>query len=115
QERTELEDELRLDLSERDEILKEAVILFNSISSALYEKSSSGWLTVSATDNGPDFELNISGAKSAGINNMQIYCFDMMLMRLSVKNGLGPRFLIHDSHLFDGVDDRQVKRALELG
>jgi uncharacterized protein YydD (DUF2326 family) len=27
----------------------------------------------------------------------------------------GPGFLIHDSHLFDSVDGRQVTRALRIG
>ena len=46
---------------------------------------------------------------------MQIFCFDMMLMRLCAKRGIGPGFLIHDSHLFDGVDGRQVISALRVG
>lgn len=46
---------------------------------------------------------------------MQIFCFDMMLLRLCVQRGIGPGFLIHDSHLFDGVDGRQVVRALRVG
>ncbi|MNG13737.1 hypothetical protein D3C84_974340 [compost metagenome] len=55
------------------------------------------------------------GSKSKGINNMQIFCFDLMLMVLLSKRGIGPKFLIHDSHLFDGVDDRQVARAFYIG
>ena len=31
------------------------------------------------------------------------------------KRGIGPGFLIHDSHLFDGVDGRQVISALKVG
>lgn len=46
---------------------------------------------------------------------MQIFCFDMMLMRLCSKRGIGPGFLVHDSHLFDGVDGRQVISALKVG
>ncbi len=38
-----------------------------------------------------------------------------MLMELCMKRLRGPGFLIHDSHLFDGVDERQVARALEIG
>lgn len=41
--------------------------------------------------------------------------FDMMLMRLCSGRGIGPGFLLHDSHLFDGVDERQVATALRLG
>ena len=29
--------------------------------------------------------------------------------------GIGPGFLIHDSHLFDGMDSRQVGHALQIG
>ena len=46
---------------------------------------------------------------------MQIFCFDMMLMEICQKQGRRPGFLIHDSHLFDGVDERQVAKALQLG
>jgi uncharacterized protein YydD (DUF2326 family) len=38
-----------------------------------------------------------------------------MLSELATKRGLGLGFLIHDSHLFDGVDERQVAKALQLG
>ncbi len=34
---------------------------------------------------------------------------------LSCKRGLGPGFLIHDSHIFDGVDERQTAKALQFG
>ena len=63
----------------------------------------------------PAFEIEIQGAKSRGVSNMQIFCFDMMLTLLSLERGRSPGFLIHDSHLFDGVDERQVGTALALG
>jgi uncharacterized protein YydD (DUF2326 family) len=59
--------------------------------------------------------VTIDAQRSKGINNMQIFCFDLMLSELATKRGLGPGFLIHDSHLFDGVDERQVAKALQLG
>jgi uncharacterized protein YydD (DUF2326 family) len=46
---------------------------------------------------------------------MQIFCFDMTLAVLWSMRKLGPGFLIHDSHLFDGMDSRQVARAIEIG
>jgi uncharacterized protein YydD (DUF2326 family) len=39
----------------------------------------------------------------------------MMLMQIASQRGLGPGFLVHDSHLFDGVDERQIGHALALG
>ncbi len=43
---------------------------------------------------------------------MQIFSFDMMLIVLCQKRGIGPGYLIHDSHLFDGMDTRQIAKAL---
>jgi uncharacterized protein YydD (DUF2326 family) len=54
-------------------------------------------------------------ARCQGITNMQIFCFDLMLTEIGCKRGYGPGFLIHDSHIFDGVDERQVAKALQLG
>jgi uncharacterized protein YydD (DUF2326 family) len=46
---------------------------------------------------------------------MKIFCFDLMLMQLwSARDPAIRRVLIHDSMLFDGVDERQVAAALEL-
>jgi uncharacterized protein YydD (DUF2326 family) len=108
-----LELRLRQDYREQEGILKRAILAFEDISGALYEKA--GSLTIDVSPNGPKFEVTIHGQKSKGINNMQIFCFDMMLMRLWVERGLGSGFLVHDSHLFDGVDERQVAKALQIG
>ena len=42
-------------------------------------------------------------------------CFDLMLAEICSEQGRFPGFLVHDSHLFDGVDERQVAKALQLG
>jgi len=112
-ERANLTKALRDDIHERSAIIREAILLFESLSESLYEKA--GSLTISETSNGPQFAVNIDGQRSKGITNMQIFCFDLMLTELGLKNGRGPGFLIHDSHLFDGVDERQVAKALQLG
>ena len=65
--------------------------------------------------NGPVFDVRIDSQRSKGINNMQIFCFDLMLAELGANRRKNPGFLVHDSHLFDGVDERQVARALQLG
>jgi uncharacterized protein YydD (DUF2326 family) len=104
---------LRDDIHERSDIVREVILEFESLSESLYEKA--GSLTVSETGGGPQFEVHIDGERSKGITNMQIFCFDLMLTEISLKNGRGPGFLIHDSHLFDGVDERQIAKALQLG
>ena len=112
-ERNRLEIRLRRDLTEQEKLLSEAILEFEKVSKRLYE--SAGSMSIDATSNGPDFQFKIQGARSKGISNMQIFCFDMMLMCLTTKRGYGPGFLIHDSHLFDGVDGRQVGSALKAG
>ena len=112
-ERNRLTLRLRRDFAEQKERLSEAILAFEETSKRLYE--SAGSMTVEETSNGPVFQFPMQGSRSKGIKNMQIFCFDMMLMRLCAKRGIGPGFLIHDSHLFDGVDGRQVVSALKVG
>lgn len=112
-ERARLHKALQDDLHERGELIGEAVLIFEDLSNALYETA--GNLTISATHNGPSVEVRIDSQRSKGITNMQIFCFDLMLADLATRRGMGPGFLVHDSHLFDGVDERQIAKALQLG
>lgn len=112
-ERNRLTLRLRRNFSEQKQRLNEAILAFEETSKQLYE--SAGSMTVDETSNGPVFQFPMQGSRSKGIKNMQIFCFDLMLMRLCAKRGIGPGFLIHDSHLFDGVDGRQVISALKVG
>lgn len=112
-ERNRLTLRLRRDFAEQNQRLSEAILAFEEASKRLYE--SAGSMTVDETPNGPVFQFPMQGSRSKGIKNMQIFCFDLMLMRLRAKRGIGPGFLIHDSHLYDGVDGRQVISALKIG
>jgi len=112
-ERNRLTLRLRRDFAEQKQRLSEAILAFEETSERLYE--SAGSMNVEETSNGPQLEFPMQGSRSKGIKNMQIFCFDMMLMRLCAKRGTGPGFLVHDSHLFDGVDGRQIVSALKVG
>jgi uncharacterized protein YydD (DUF2326 family) len=112
-ERSKLLVRLRQDYQEQEIALQRAILAFEEISNSLYEEA--GSLTINESSNGPKFDIRIQGERSKGIKNMQIFCFDMMLMRLCAERGIGPGFLVHDSHLFDGVDERQVAKALQIG
>jgi uncharacterized protein YydD (DUF2326 family) len=114
-ERARLVQRLRRDLDEQGARVREAITTFESVSRALYEDEHAGSLTLEPTNNGLNLEIRIQGQGSRGIQNMQVFCFDLMLMKLCSARRIGPRFLVHDSHLFDGVDERQVARALQLG
>jgi uncharacterized protein YydD (DUF2326 family) len=112
-ERNRLLQRLRLNFKEQKGQLEKAILAYQHTSSQLYEDA--GSMYVDEKPNGPEFRFEIQGSRSRGIKNMQIFCFDMMLMHLCAQQGIGPGFLIHDSHLFDGVDGRQVIRALRVG
>lgn len=112
-ERNRLLQRLRRDFTEQKEKLSDAILAYEQTSKRLYEDA--GSMLVDETSNGPVFRFEIHGSRSEGIKNMQIFCFDMMLMRLCAQRGIGPGFLIHDSHLFDGVDGRQIISALRVG
>jgi uncharacterized protein YydD (DUF2326 family) len=112
-ERNQLLLRLRRDFTEQRARLAEAILAYEETSTRLYEDA--GSMIIDETSNGPTFRFPIHGSRSKGIKNMQIFCFDMMLMRLCAKRRLGPGFLVHDSHLFDGVDGRQVISALRVG
>lgn len=112
-ERAQIRQHLSNDLVDHAEIIDEAIVTFEEFSRRI--SSHEGSLTIEPTKNGPEFSIVVEGGKSKGIKNMQIFCFDMMLAVLWSKRNSGPRFLVHDSHLFDGMDSRQIANALEIG
>lgn len=104
---------LQQDYSEQRETLNKAIVAFEEISARLYTTPAK--FTPTETNNGPLFKVDVQGERSPGISHMQIYCFDMMLSQIASSRGMGPGFLVHDSHLFDPVDSRQVGIALQVG
>lgn len=105
---------LQQDFHDRKLILDRAILIIAETITELYDDRS-GRFVVEATENGPDFKISIEGDRGGGISNMEIFCFDLTLFKIASQRFGGTGFLIHDSHLFDGVDERQVARALILG
>jgi uncharacterized protein YydD (DUF2326 family) len=97
---------------ERRAALDLAISAFNSNSEELYVAP--GKLVVDVGQRGFKFDVEIERSRSQGIEQMKIFCYDLMLAELWARRGTGPGFLIHDSTLFDGVDERQVAKALQL-
>ena len=102
----------RRDFEERREARASAINIFNSNSQSLY--SAPGNLVVNVADTGFRFDVDIMRSGSQGINNMKIFCYDLMLAQLWATKQPSPRLLMHDSTIFDGVDERQVAQSLEL-
>ena len=102
---------LNRDFSEQDSRITAAILAYESISQLLYEDA--GRMIIEATNNGPQFKFPIQGSRSGGIKKMKIFCFDLMLMQRMHEREMGPGFLVHDSHLFDGVDGQQIVSGLK--
>lgn len=102
----------RRDYMERMPSLEKAISIFRNNSEVLYAEP--GILTVDLEDTGYKFDVKIKRSKSQGINYMKVMCYDLMLMELRQQKERFPDFLIHDSTIFDGVDERQVAKSLIL-
>lgn len=120
-EKTELEGDrinlkrrLQDDHQARQAQLDKAILFIGGAIEQLYSDRTGGFV-VAAEDTGPEFEISIQGDRGGGISQIEIFCLDLALLSLTADSKRGPRFLIHDSHLFDGVDERQVSKALQLG
>lgn len=107
-----LERRARADFDERRQQRDRAIAIFNSNSEFLY--NAPGKLLIDITPTGYSFGVQIEREASDGINNMKIFCYDLMLAQLWGTLEKNPGFMIHDSIIFDGVDERQRALALEL-
>lgn len=112
-EAAELELRLGRNHDEQRELIIDAQLVFADVSRRLYDEP--GTLSVNNKLSGPPVFATIHGQDSVGIQKMQIFGFDMTLSRMLRRRKVGPGFLIHDSHMFDGVDPRQVRHALAAG
>lgn len=100
------------EIKERESQLKDVTLRFNSNSEALYEVP--GTLSIDIKETGFKFNVKIERSGSHGIGNMKIFCYDLMLAQIWSRRAKTPVSLIHDSIIFDGVDERQKALAIEL-
>jgi uncharacterized protein YydD (DUF2326 family) len=101
------------DYDEREPQRRAAMTLFNANSDALY-KSPGALLIDINPKTGYRFGVRIERTGSQGIESMKVFCYDLMVAQLWAQRSTFPGFLVHDSTLFDGVDERQRALALEL-
>ncbi|MFX1537379.1 MAG: DUF2326 domain-containing protein, partial [Promethearchaeota archaeon] len=102
------------DLEERQPIIEKAMALFSSNSNFLYETA--GTFIVEIDEKkflylNPDIK---GAADEGGLARMRVFCYDLMLAQLWSEKKSSPGFLIHDSVIFDGVDERQRALAIQL-
>jgi uncharacterized protein YydD (DUF2326 family) len=105
-----LQQDARRDYDQRSDAREKAIAIFNSNSEALY--SAPGNLVIDVGSTGFKFGVEIQRSGSQGVSSMKVFCYDLMLARLWAERDPSPRVLVHDSTIFDGVDERQVAHAL---
>lgn len=105
---------LQQDHREREAQLRALITDFEAIITALY-KERSGSLVIDSKESGPDYRVVLEDGRSLGIGHMGVFAFDLLTSTVLARNERGPGFLVHDSHVFDGVDSRQIANALALG
>ena len=111
-EKTQLQQQMQLDYDEREKSISHAISLFNSNTEALYERA--GRLIIKVEPKGYYFDTQIDRKGSGGVENMEVFCYDLTLAQIWAERNISPVFLIHDSIIFEGVDERQKALALEL-
>lgn len=107
-----LQQKTRIDHEERRGVWEKAINLFNGFTEQLYNLT--GRLVIDVTPNGFKFDVEIERSESSGVGNMKIFCYDITLVSLWSDAGRSPKILIHDSVIFDGVDERQQAAALQI-
>ena len=106
---------LRLQMEEHRQQIDEAISLFSKIGHEIYRDREMS-LIIRDTEKGVfKVEPRISGDSSAGIAQVETFILDMVCMVIAMSQGRAPRLLVHDSRLFDSMDDRQVTSCLNIG
>lgn len=105
--------EITKSLEEHSRIKQKAILLVEETSKSLYD--SVAQLNIGQTKKGRyDIAMFSRNQNSTGINSMLIYCFDMMMIQMTSYLGRHMDILIHDSALYDPVDERQIAEALRF-
>lgn len=108
--------EAQQDLEERTVQKTLAMQTFAEIAEHLYAdilQNEKIGLSIDFNENGYKFNAFIGKDNSSGRSSMKVFDYDMTIMK--IKNQLNnnlPGFLIHDSDIYDPVDERQIARAL---
>lgn len=113
-ERAELSRSMSIDLTERQAQINRVSGLFTAFARHLYGGNREAYLIIDAAETGVKITPHIAEDSSSGIGNMKVFCFDLAWAVVAHRAGRCPNFLVHDGYLYDGVDARQIARALHL-
>jgi len=110
--RLEKQERARARFQAPNELRERVVSLFDEFWEQLYGHG--GRLIIDLTNRGYSFDWEVEREGSEGVGRMKIFAYDLAIATAWAERNLGPRFLIHDSTIWDGVDERQIAGALRL-
>lgn len=110
----ELEILLSSDLSERSSQVETIGRMYSSYAYRIYGSQRPASLSIESSRAGYRFLPTIGGDSSEGVRSIAVFCFDLTMAVTARRLGHGPDFLVHDSHLYDSVEARQVASALTV-
>lgn len=106
---------LRTEYAERAEALDEAMALFSQLGREIYSDRDVS-LLIEPTDKGAlKVVPRIDGDSSKGISGVKTFLLDIVCLVTAVRGSRAPRILVHDSLLFDSMDERQIASCLNIG
>ncbi|MEV4209763.1 ABC-three component system protein [Nocardia salmonicida] len=106
---------VRAETQERAHQLDESISLFNELGAEIYTDREASLYVAPSAKGILKVEPRISGDASSGVRSVEIFMLDLVCTLAAIKAGRGPRVLVHDSHLFDSIDTRQVASCLNIG
>ncbi len=109
--RLELDKKATIDYEEKRAFWEQSIKLFNETATALYGVP--GEFVINISDKGYHFDVDIPGGRGGGIGKMKTFCYDLMIICMQVILGRNIDFLVHDSIIYEGVDQRQIAHAIE--
>ncbi|APT93368.1 hypothetical protein CPHO_11260 [Corynebacterium phocae] len=113
--KSEAEANVRTEIADRELLLESAIVLFQQLGEEIYTDRNVS-LLIEATPKGVlKVVPKIDGDASAGILGVKTFLLDMVCTVTAIKLGRAPRILVHDSQLFDSMDDRQIASCLNIG
>lgn len=113
--KSEAEAGIRTEIAENEDALEKSIVLFQKLGEEIYSDRAVS-LLVEATNKGVlKITPKIDGDASAGILGVKIFLLDLVSLVSAIKLERAPRILVHDSQLFDSMDDRQVASCLNIG
>jgi uncharacterized protein YydD (DUF2326 family) len=106
---------VRSEIEQNSEALERPISLFNELGSEVYSDREAK-LLISSTNKGIlRVEPEIAGDASDGIRGVETFLLDMVCLVTAIEARHAPPILVHDSHLFDAVDHRQIASCLNIG